>query len=147
MTATVVRTAPPVLDLDARLALVDAVMTVRLEEAAVAHEVRTAHLSGADPIPHHADLLHRARVRIETDGWCRNALFDDQGAICPIRAIRLEAATRGQADDACVLLLDRIQADWPTAETIPSWNAQQASPAPVLRAFERAADYAHIRGL
>ncbi|MEV7990490.1 hypothetical protein AB0O67_00835 [Streptomyces sp. NPDC086077] len=32
------------LSLDARLALVDAAMTVRLDEAAVAHEVRTAYL-------------------------------------------------------------------------------------------------------
>lgn len=165
---TVTRTAPAVLDLDARLALVDAAMTVRMEQAALALDINTVHLPGADPIPHIAetaplpftpaptpspyntplaDLLHRARVRIEADGWCRDALFDEDGAVCPIRAIRLEATTRDQADDACVLLLDIIQADFTWAETIPSWNAAQTSAAPVLQAFDRAAHHAHTRGL
>ncbi|MET8113785.1 DUF6197 family protein [Streptomyces prasinus] len=166
MTATLTRSAPAVLDLDARLALADALMTVRLDEAAVAHEVRTAHLPGADPVPDIttplplsptaapnpyrtplAGLLHRARTRLETDSWCRTALFDESGAVCPIRAIRLEAAGRDQAHDACVLLLDAIQADFPGAETIPSWNADQTSPTPVLHAFDRAANHAHNRGL
>jgi hypothetical protein len=127
--------------------------------------VNTAHLPGADPVPHIAetaplpltpaaapspystpiaDLLHRARLRIEADGWCRDNLFDESGAVCPIRAIRLEArGDRRLADDACVLLLDRIQRDFADAETIPSWNAQQTSPAPVLLAFDRAAHHAH----
>lgn len=157
-TATVVRPAPPVLDLDARLALVDAAMTVRLAEAAVAFEVNTAHLPGADPIPHIAevplpapadapslgrtqlaDLLYRARLRIETDGWCRDAVFDASGAVCPIQAIRLEArGDRDLAHDACVALLNAIQQQFADAETIPSWNAQQTSAGPVLAAFHRA---------
>ncbi|MGW3196309.1 DUF6197 family protein [Streptomyces sp. NPDC001118] len=91
-----------------------------------------------------AALLHRARIRIETGGWCRDALFDEAGAICPIRAIRAEAASRHQADDACTLLLEAIQRHW-QAETIPSWNAKQAGPAPVLLAFDRAAELAHNR--
>ncbi|MFG3127387.1 hypothetical protein ACGFZU_06755 [Streptomyces tendae] len=151
--------APPVLDLDTRLALVDAVMSVRLDQAAVAFEVNTAHLPGADPIPHIAetplptpaaapspyrtplaDLLHRARLRIETDGWCRDAVFDETGAVCPLQAIRLEArGDRDLAHDACVALLDAIQDHFADAETIPSWNAQQTSAGPVLRAFDRAA--------
>lgn len=168
MTNTITRAAPAALGLEARLALVDAAMTVRLEQAALAIDINTAHLPGADTIPHIADtpplpltpapapspystpiadLLHRARIRLETDGWCRDALFDASGAVCPIRAIRLEATTRGQADDACVLLLDVIQADHAWAETIPSWNAEQTSPAPVLRAFDQATRHAHTRGL
>ncbi|WP_409469079.1 DUF6197 family protein [Streptomyces sp. HC307] len=158
--------APPELDLDARLVLLGALMTVRLDQAAVAFEVRTAHIPGAAPIPEIsaplpitptaapcpystpiAELLHRARVRIETDGWCRDAAFDEQGAVCPIRAIRLEAASRRDADDACVLLLEAIQRDFRNAETIPSWNAQQTSPAPILLAFDRAAELAHARNL
>ncbi|MFA0844369.1 DUF6197 family protein [Streptomyces rochei] len=157
--------APPRLDLDVRLALVDAAMSVRLDQAAVAFEVNTAHLPGADPVPRIAetlplpltpaaepspyrtpiaDLLHRARQRIETDGWCRDAVFDESGAVCPIRAIRLEAAgDRRLADDACVLLLDRIQDQFADAETIPSWNAAQTSAAPVLLALDRAAHHAH----
>ncbi|MGV9588249.1 DUF6197 family protein [Streptomyces tendae] len=164
-TATVVRPAPPVLDLDARLALVDAAMSVRLAEAAVAFEVNTAHLPGADPIPHIveaplpapaaapspyrtplADLLYRARMRIETDGWCRDAVFDESGAVCPIRAIRLEArGDRDLAHDACVALLDAIQQQFADAETIPSWNAQQTAVGPVLAAFDRATHHAHTR--
>ncbi|MGX1254163.1 hypothetical protein RKD48_006674 [Streptomyces ambofaciens] len=164
-TATAVRPAPPVLDLDARLAAVEAAMTVRLDEAAVAFEVNTAHLPGADPIPHIAeilpqvpafapspyrtplaDLLHRARLRIEADGWCRDAVFDESGAVCPIRAIRLEArGDRDLAHDACVALLDAIQERFADAETIPSWNAEQASAGHVLAAFDRAIHRAHTR--
>jgi hypothetical protein len=162
-TATIAPTAP-VLDLDARLALVEAAMSVRLAEASVAFEVNTAHLPGADPIPHIAetlptpdaapspyraplaDLLHRARLRIETVGWCRDAVFDETGAVCPIQAIRLEArGDRDLAHDACVALLDAIQDQFAHAETIPSWNAQQASASPALRAFDRAARHAHTR--
>ncbi|GGV36912.1 hypothetical protein GCM10010293_40490 [Streptomyces griseoflavus] len=168
MTTTITRPTPAALDLETRLALVEAAMTARLDQAAVAFEVNTAHLPGADPVPAAptevvplaptaapspystpiADLLHRARIRLETDGWCRDALYDEDGAICPIRAIRLEAhGARSLADDACVLLLDRIQADFPGAETIPSWNATQTSSQPVLQAFDRAAHHAHTRDI
>lgn len=167
MTTTTLTTAsPPQLDLEARFALLDATMTIRLEQAALTFAVNTAHLPGADPIPDitaplpltptaapHpyttpiAGTLHRARQRIEQDGWCRDAVFDEQGAICPIRAIRLEAATRHQADDACVLLLDVIQRDFANAETIPSWNAQQASAGPVLLYLDKAAQLAHTRSI
>jgi hypothetical protein len=158
--------APAELDLDARLALVGALMDERLALANVVFEVDTAHLPAAEPVqlpaeviplaptlapnPYRtpiAGLLHRARTRLETDGWCRDALYDESGAICPIRAIRLEATTRDQADDACVLLLDTIQRHYQDAETIPSWNAEQTSPKPVLLAFAHAAHHAHTRGL
>jgi len=141
-------------------------MAGRLDEAAVAFEVNTAHISSADPIPERtaplrltpaatpcpyntpiAATLHRARIRLETDGWCRDNLFDESGAICPIRAIRLEAASRREADDACVLLLDAIRRDFATAETIPSWNAAQTSAAPVLLYLGRAVQLAHARNL
>ncbi|WP_109030124.1 DUF6197 family protein [Streptomyces rubrogriseus] len=165
MSTATITPAPPVLDLDARLALVDAAMTIRLDQAAVAFEVNTAHLPGADPVPHIAetlphppttapspyrtplaDLLHRARTRIETDGWCRDAAFDEAGAVCPIRAIRLEArGDRDLAHDACVALLDAIQERFADAETIPSWNRQQTSAGPVLAAFDRATHHAHTR--
>ncbi|HEY9375235.1 DUF6197 family protein [Streptomyces sp.] len=165
-TTTLTAASPPTLDLEARFALIDATMTLRLEQAALAFAVNTAHLPGADPIPDItaplpltptaapnpyntpiAGALHRARQRIEQDGWCRDAVFDEQGAICPIRAIRLEAATRHQADDACVLLLDAIQRDFADAETIPSWNAAQTSPAPVLLYLDKAAQLAHTRSI
>lgn len=166
MTTVITRRPPAQLDLDARLALRLVDMGARLDEAAVAFEVRTAHIESADAVPEIAaplrltptaapnpyttpiaGTLHRARIRLEADGWCRDNLFDEVGAICPIRAIRLEAVSRREADDACVLLLDVIQAAFPTAETIPSWNAAQTSAAPVLLAFDRAANTAHHRGI
>lgn len=152
-------TATPPLSFDERLALaalaVDArINTTPLDLAEVIRMPEAAPLPltpTAAPCPYStpiAGLLHRARQRLEADGWCRDNLFDEQGAICPIRAIRLEASSRGDADDACVLLLDIIQRDFDAnAETIPSWNAAQAGPATVLRAFDRAAAFAHARTL
>jgi hypothetical protein len=82
------------------------------------------------------------------DGWCRDAIFDEQGAVCPIRAIRLEAhGDRRLADDACVLLLESIQRSFPGAATIPSWNTGQTNAQPVLLQFDRAAELAHNRVL
>ncbi|QQM45173.1 DUF6197 family protein [Streptomyces liliifuscus] len=158
-------TAPVELDLEARLAIVDAIMAARIDRAGLAFDINTAYIPGAEmpeitaplpltptaaPDPYAtpiAGILHRARNRIMQGGWCRDAIYDEGGATCPIRAIRLEAASRGQADDACVLLLDVIRAELPHVETIPSWNADQASVAPVLRYLERAADRAHRRGI
>lgn len=174
MTTTLLAPAspPPVLDLDARLACIDAYMTVRLEEAAVAHAVRTAHIESADPIPTldgHADvvrlvpalappprpyttpvadLLHRARLRLETHGWMRGQLRDDQAEKrCLWGAITVEADSRAQADDACDLLLETIQRDFRDAESVPSWNDAQTSARPVLLALGKAADLAHDRGI
>ncbi|MFD5795617.1 hypothetical protein ACFWIO_19165 [Streptomyces diastatochromogenes] len=155
--------APVELDLDARLAEVGAIMTARLDQAGLTVDVNSAHIA-TDPLPEItipqlpqtaipasygtpiADLLHRAQARLQADGWSREAAVDQEGRRCPIGAIRREAASRWQADDACVLLLEAIQRHWQT-ETIPSWNAQQTSVAPVLLAFERAAELAHHRGL
>ncbi|MFJ7963155.1 hypothetical protein [Streptomyces sp. NPDC096324] len=158
-------TAAPELDLEARLAITLAEMDGRCRTAVLAVDVNSAHIAvdvpeftaplpltptlapapAATPI---ADLLGRARQRIITDGWCRDAIFDDQGAVCPIRAIRLEApGNRRLADDACVLLLESILQAFPQAETIPSWNAGQSSALPVLLQFDRAAELAHARGI
>jgi hypothetical protein len=164
----------PELDLDTRLLLLNVEMDARLQQAAVAFEVNTAHLPGADPIPEMpailpltptltpapqpstystplADLLDRARHYIATRGLLRGNLRDENdihGARCPIGALRYEAgANRHLADDACVLLLDVIQAEFADAETIPSWVDAQSSPAPVLACMNRAANLAHTRGL
>jgi hypothetical protein len=151
--------APRELDLEARMALTLAEMDGRCRMAALAVDVNTAHIA-TEPMPPTvppiltpattpystpiAALLHRARVRIEVDGWCREALYDESGAVCPERAIRLEAASRQQGYDACLLLLESIRRHW-QADTIPSWNAQQHGTAPVLLAFDRAAELAHSR--
>jgi hypothetical protein len=156
-------TRPPTLDLDDRLALASLAMDERLDHAAVSFEVNTAHIPADPPaevtVPHLpqtaapapyttplAALLHRARVRLQTDGWSREAALEEDGRRCAIGAIRREAASRWQADDACVLLLEAIQRHW-AADTIPSWNRQQGSVAPVLLAFDRAAELAHQRSI
>lgn len=159
---------PPVLDLDARLALLDVEMDARLNEAALAFAVNTAHITGADPglaavvpltptltpaaSPYDtplASLLHRARTHIETHGWLQGGLREDHGTRrCPIGAIRIQAASnRHQADDACALLLEAIQRDFPDTETVPSWNDRQTSPAPVLLYLDRAAQLAADSGI
>lgn len=156
-------TRPPTLDLEARLALAGAVMDERLTLAGLAVDVNSAHIP-ADPLPEitipHlpqtavpapyttplAVLLHRAGIRLQTDGWSREAMLEEDGRRCAIGAIRREADSRDQADDACVVLLEAIQRHW-QAETIPSWNAQQPTVAPVLLAFERAANLAHARSI
>lgn len=162
---TSIETATPVeLDLDARLALVGALMDERLAYANVAFEVDTAHLPAADPIPTVAALpivtpapascpystplaaiLHRARIRLETGGWCTGQLRDEQGAACLIGAIRAEAVGRDQADDACAVLLEAIQRDFADADTIPSWNDQQRGPRLALLYLDRGAALAHSR--
>lgn len=164
-TTTETRT-PVVLDLDARLAMVGALMDERLALANVAFEVDTAHLPAADPIPAVvappairpaaapspystpvAATLHRARIRLETVGWCAGQLRDEQGSTCLIGAIRAEASGRGQADDACAVLLEAIQRDFADTETIPSWNDQQTNPRLALLYLDRAAALADSRGI
>ncbi|MFI9244167.1 hypothetical protein ACIGXF_16615 [Streptomyces sp. NPDC053086] len=156
-------TRPAPLTLDDRLALASLTMDARLDQAAVGFEVNTAHLPAEQPVeitmPHLpqtavpapyttpiAALLHRAGIRLQTDGWSREAMLEEDGRRCAIGAIRREAASRRQADDACFLLLEVIKRHW-QAETIPSWNRQQASAAPVLLAFDQAAELAHSRSI
>lgn len=157
--------APVHLDLDARLAMVGAIMSQRLDEAAVAFEVNTAHIPATPPLEITAPLpltptaapcpyltpiagaLHRARLRLEAGGWCTGQLRNEQGAACLIGAIRAETARRADADDACVLLLEAIRRDFFDADTVPSWNDSQASPRLVLLYLDRAAELAHARDL
>jgi hypothetical protein len=158
--------APAELDLDARLALVGALMDERLALANLSFEVDTAHIPAADPIPKItappliaptptpcpystpiAATLHNARVRLETGGWCTGALRDEQDARCLIGAIRAEAPGQHAADDACVLLLETIRRDFRDADTIPSWNDNQRDSRLPLLYLDRAATLAHARGL
>ncbi|MFI8191383.1 hypothetical protein ACIF8T_21610 [Streptomyces sp. NPDC085946] len=160
MTATATA-APPI----ARAAASQLSFEERLALAALAVDARiaTTPLDLADvirlpvetpqpstPCPYDTPLaavLHRARVRLETAGWCTGQLRDEQGAACLIGAIRSEAASRGQADDACALLLQLIQRDFGDDHTIPSWNDTQNSPRPVLLYLDRAAEHAHNHNL
>jgi hypothetical protein len=94
-----------------------------------------------------AATLHKARLRLEAGGWCTGALRDEQGANCLIGAIRAEAGSRGEADDACVVLLEAIRRDFPNAETIPTWNDSRNGPRQPLLYLDRAATLAHARTL
>lgn len=157
--------APPtVLDLDARLALTDAAMTVRLDEAAVAFEVNTAHLPTitpaitaapilpAEPLTSRpyttpiAAVLQRALARLRKVGWCAEH-WDEQGAICLVRAIRVEAGGGTVGGAACQFLLDVIRQEFGPWETVPSWNDRQVGPAVPLRVLGQAADRAAARGI
>lgn len=163
---TATTAAVPVhLDLDARLAMVGAVMDERCTLAVLAVDVNSAHIATpelpevsaplpltptAAPCPYPTSIaatLHRARLRLDAAGWCTGQLRDEQGAACLIGAIRTEAPSRGAADDACALLLEAIRRDFPTAETVPSWNDSQRDPRLPARYLGRAAELAHARGL
>jgi hypothetical protein len=157
--------APVELDLDARLAMVGAVMDERCNLAVLAVDVNSAHIVTPElsqvtgplplvptmaPNPYSTPIaatLHRARLQLDADGWCTGQLRDEQGAACLIGVIRSEASSRSTADDACVLLLEAIRRDFPTAETVPSWNDNQRDPRIPARYLERAAELAHNRNL
>ncbi|MER7155922.1 hypothetical protein ABT366_34500, partial [Streptomyces lydicus] len=95
-----------------------------------------------------AALLHRAHARVLRDGWCADRLRDEQGARCLIGAIRAEAGSRRDADDACAFLLDIIRDEFdPTAETIASWNARQRDGHMPARILGHAASRADARGI
>lgn len=159
----------PRVDLETRLALADAAMSVRLDEAAAQFAIRTAHIDTAPPAalaevvpltptlapptcPYStriAAVLWQAARRIETHGWHQGDLRDDQAeARCILGAIQIEArGDRGLTSSAAALLLDAIQRDFPDATTVPSWNDAQTSPAPVLLYLNRTAQHAADRGL
>lgn len=157
--------APP-LPLEARLAAVDAFMTVRLEEKALQFDVDSAHidlqpLDLADviraPIETHpapitlyptplAALLQRAQNRL-AGGWCKGATTDEDGAVCLYGSIRAEAATSSQASDAMAILLEAIRRRFPGAETVPSFNDAQHGPHWPVRLLGEAADLANARAL
>jgi hypothetical protein len=162
-TLTLAPAPPAVLDLDARLALADAAMTLRLDQAAVAFEVNTVHLPAADPVtsapilppaqpaaaPYTtpiAAVLQGALARLRTVGWCAEH-YDEQGAVCLVRAIRTEAGGGTLGGQACAFLLDVIRAEFGPWETVPSWNDAQVGPAVPLRILGQAAEQAAAHGI
>ncbi|MFF0203454.1 hypothetical protein [Streptomyces sp. NPDC005017] len=172
-TATAPATAgtPPWADLtlDARLALIDAAMTVRLDAAKVAYEVNTAHIETepvnlADVITGPLDtgpvlvpqlyptpvaaLLQRAHQRLLTDGWCSGTLVDENGAVCMLGAIRAEAGgDRGLEADAAAVLLDAIRRRFANVDTVPSFNDAHGSGRVPIRMVDQAAGLADAYGM
>ncbi|MET9187718.1 MULTISPECIES: hypothetical protein [Streptomyces] len=158
------------LSLEARFAAVEALMSVRLDEAAVAHEVRTAHIdttpvdladvitvpltptlqpgtpATGTPV---AALLERARARMESDGWCTGALSDESGAVCLLGAIRKEAGgDRGLEADAASVVLDAIRRRFGDhVDSVPEFNDSWGSGHTPTRMLGEAASVADAQGL
>ncbi|WP_432154752.1 DUF6197 family protein [Streptomyces tricolor] len=164
-------TAPPAaLSLEERLTLIDAAMTVRLDEAKIAYEVNTAHIptepvdladiitgpldTGPAPLPELyptpvAALLQRAHHRLLTGGWCSGVLVDEDGAHCMLGAIRAEADGDRQLEaDAAAVLLEAIRREFgDDVDSVPSFNdAHGTAPIPI-RMVDQAAHLADARGL
>ncbi|WP_134656274.1 hypothetical protein [Streptomyces sp. H23] len=160
------------LTLEARLAAVEALMSLRLDEAAVAHEVRTAHIdttpvdladvvtvpltptlqpptSTPQPGTPVAALLERARARMENDGWCAGTLSDESGAVCLLGAIRKEAGgDRGLEADAASVVLDAIHRRFgPHVDSVPEFNDSWGSGHTPTRMLGEAASMADAQGL
>lgn len=144
-------------------------MTARLDEAAVAYEVNTAHIPtepvdladvvtlpltptlqppASYPTPV-AALLQRAHHRLLTGGWCSGALVDEDGARCMLGAIRAEArGDSGLEADAASVLLDTIRRKFgDNVDSVPSFNDAHGSARTPLRMVDQAAGLADARGL
>ncbi|WP_329028235.1 DUF6197 family protein [Streptomyces sp. NBC_00690] len=166
-------TAPPApsteLSLEERLAFINTAMSMRLDEAAVAYQVNTAHIdtepvdlrdvvtgpldTGPAPLPDPyptpvAALLQRAHHRLLTNGWCTGALVDEDGARCLYGAIRIEArGDSGLEASAAAVLLDAIRRTFGDTDSVPSFNdAHRTSHVPI-RMLRQAASLADARGL
>ncbi|WP_328541078.1 DUF6197 family protein [Streptomyces sp. NBC_00344] len=164
-------TAPPAaLSLEERLTLVNTQMTLRLDEAAVAYEVNTAHIPtepvdlddvvtlpltptlqpppNAYPTPV-AALLQRAHHRLLTGGWCSGALVDAEGARCLYGAIRAEArGDRGLESSAVTVLMDAIRRTFgDDVDSVPGFNDAWTNGRIPMRMLDQAAGLADARGL
>ncbi|MGW4597019.1 DUF6197 family protein [Streptomyces sp. NPDC004457] len=158
------------LSLEERLTLVNAAMTARLDEAAVAYEVNTAHIPTetvdlADvitgpvdtepaPLPELyatpvAALLQRAHHRLLTGGWCKDTLVDEDGARCMLGAIRAEAGgDSGLEASAVAVLLDAIRRKFgDDVDSVPSFNDAHGTGRVPIRMVGEAAGLADARGL
>ncbi|MFE3121793.1 hypothetical protein ACFXHD_00015 [Streptomyces hydrogenans] len=161
-------TPPTKLTLEARLAATTAQMTLRLEYAALAHAVNTAHLptpttEPGDTIPLTptlqpaptpyptpvAALLQRAHHRLLTTGWCAGTRTDPSGALCLYGAIHTEAAGNHQLETSGMkVLMDTIRREFgDLVDSIPAFNDAFATSRVPLRALDRAALLADTRGL
>ncbi|MFI1621808.1 hypothetical protein ACH4VT_33345 [Streptomyces lydicus] len=157
------------LSLEERLAFINAAMTVRLDEAALAYEVNTAHIPTEPvdlgdvvtvpltpalqpPTPYPtpvAAILQRAYRRLLTGGWCSGALVDEDGARCMLGAIRIEARGDGGLEaGAAAVLLDAIRRKFGEGvDSVPSFNDAHRSGRVPMRMLDQAADLADTRGL
>ncbi|NEA66952.1 hypothetical protein [Streptomyces sp. SID12488] len=170
-TQTATAPAPPTaLSLEERLAFINTVTTVRLDEAKVAYEVNTAHIETAPvdlddvlavpliptlqpppaayPTPA-AAVLQRAHHRLLTVGWCKDVLVDEDGAACMLGAIRAEArGNRGLEATAAAVLLDAIRRQFGNhVDSVPGFNDVWHGGRVPIRMVDQAAALADARGL
>ncbi|MFD9601786.1 hypothetical protein [Streptomyces sp. NPDC059970] len=161
--------APPAeLSLEERMAFINAAMTVRLDEAALAYEVNTAHIpiepvdlgdivtvpltpTLQPPTPYPtpvAALLQRAHHRLLTGGWCTGALVDAEGARCLYGAIHAEArGDQSLESRGLEVLMDAIRRKFTDVDSVPSFNDGFASGRIPMRMLDQAAGLADARGL
>ncbi|MEV2262737.1 hypothetical protein AB0J13_29225 [Streptomyces anulatus] len=164
--------APPTaLSLEERLILANTEMNERLDEAAVAYEVNTAHIPiepvdladvltvpltpTLQPPPQSptpvAAVLQRAHHRLLTGGWCAGTFQSEDGALCLFGAIRTESHRDFALEmSAMAVLLEAIRRQFGDRfESVPSFNdapAHRDGRVPI-RILGQAADLAHARGL
>jgi hypothetical protein len=162
-------TPAPELSLEARMAAVDAAMTIRLEEASLANDINTAHIATepvdlADiirgpvdtprtpvdlyPTPV-ANLLQRAHQRLTRDGWCAGALRNTDGARCLLGAIRIESGgNHGAETEGLAVLMAAIRRRFGNdVESVWSFNDAHGGPRVPLRILGEAADLAAARDI
>ncbi|MGY4930331.1 DUF6197 family protein [Streptomyces sp. 900116325] len=159
-------TALPPLSFEARLAAVDAAMTIRLETALLTLDIDSAHteqpvdlvdvvrVPGAIPTATESEyatpiaaLLQRAQRRLEAGGWCTGMAVDEAGARCMVGAIRAEAQRRGMDASATAVVLDAIRRQFADVETVPQFNDAQTGAAVPIRILGEAANLAAARGI
>jgi hypothetical protein len=175
MTATTTRApaaqATPALSLEARMAAVEAALTLRLEQALVqlavdsehaemipalaefSSEALTAYAASTRPLPDLyptpvAAVLQLAARRLESGGWCRGATVDADGARCLYGAIQGEAGRSTALEtDALEVLLEVIRREFdPEAASVPAFNdSRLGGPRAAVRLLESAAYLAHTR--
>lgn len=166
--ATVPPAPPTALSLEERLVLANTVMTARLDEAAVAYEVNTAHIpiepvDLADvltvpltPTLHPpqspisvAAVLQRAHHRLLTGGWCAGTFQSEDGALCLFGAIRTEShRDLGLEMSAMAVLLEAIRRQFGDRfDSVPAFNDAHQDGRVPLQILGQAADLAHARGL
>lgn len=164
--------APPAaLSLEERMAFVKAAMTERLDQAAIAYEVNTAHIPTGPfdpgdavtvpltpalqpPTPYPtpvAALLQRAHHRLLTGGWCAGTFEDENGALCLFGAVRTEARFDLRLEMAAMaVLLEAIRRQFGDRfQSAVAFNdAHKGSDGRVpIRLLGQAADLAHARSI
>ncbi|MGW0964922.1 DUF6197 family protein [Streptomyces sp. NPDC002516] len=96
-----------------------------------------------------AALLHRASLRLRTDGWCAGALTDEDGHLCSQGAIRRESGGDRQLEaQAMTVLLEAIRRCFgPDVESVPTFNDAWGNGREPTRMLEQAAVLAEARGI